>query len=91
MGGKRGYGPTHSQSLEKHFLGVPGTQVLAIHHRADPAAMYDALFRSISCPTLVIENKTLYGMAISDEAPAMVALRWCTRTGLPSRVPNSSA
>ena len=23
MGGRRGYGPTHSQSLEKYFLGIP--------------------------------------------------------------------
>ena len=22
MGGKRGYGPTHSQSIEKHFFGI---------------------------------------------------------------------
>ncbi len=29
MGGRRGYGPTHSQSLEKLFLGVPGLRVLA--------------------------------------------------------------
>jgi len=29
MGGRRGYGPTHSQSLEKHFLGTPGLRVLA--------------------------------------------------------------
>ena len=29
MGGRRGYGPTHSQTLEKHFLGVPGLRVLA--------------------------------------------------------------
>ena len=29
MGGRRGYGPTHSQSLEKLFLGVPGLKVLA--------------------------------------------------------------
>ena len=36
MGGKRGYGPTHSQSLEKHFLGLPGTRMLALHHRDDP-------------------------------------------------------
>ena len=38
MGGKRGYGPTHSQSLEKHFLGLPGTRMLALHHRHDPGA-----------------------------------------------------
>ena len=29
MGGRRGYGPTHSQTLEKLFLGIPGLQVVA--------------------------------------------------------------
>jgi len=29
MGGRRGYGPTHSQSLEKLFLGAPGLRVVA--------------------------------------------------------------
>ena len=29
MGGRRGYGPTHSQTLEKLFLGVPGLRVIA--------------------------------------------------------------
>ena len=29
MGGGRGYGPTHSQSLEKFLLGVPGIMVVA--------------------------------------------------------------
>jgi pyruvate dehydrogenase E1 component beta subunit/2-oxoisovalerate dehydrogenase E1 component len=29
MGVRRGYGPTHSQSLEKIFLGIPGLRVLA--------------------------------------------------------------
>ena len=24
MGGGRGYGPTHSQNIEKHFVGIPG-------------------------------------------------------------------
>jgi 2-oxoisovalerate dehydrogenase E1 component len=62
MGGKRGYGATHSQSLEKHFLGVPETQVLAIHHRFDPGEFYDRLFAAVDRPTLVIENKLLYAM-----------------------------
>ena len=48
--GRRGYGPTHSQSLEKHFLGLPGTRVLALHHRYDPGAIYDALFATIDRP-----------------------------------------
>ena len=29
MGGRRGYGPTHSQSLEKLFLGIPALRVLS--------------------------------------------------------------
>lgn len=68
MGGKRGYGPTHSQSLEKHLLGVPGTQVLALHNRYDPALLYESLLKNVDKPTLVIENKVLYGEKVSAEA-----------------------
>lgn len=74
MGGKRGYGPTHSQSLEKHFLGVPGTRVLALHARYDPGLVYDTLFATIDRPTLVIENKLLYGVRVSDQAPPGLVL-----------------
>jgi len=70
IGGKRGYGATHSQSLEKHFLGIPGTQVFAIHHRYDPALFYERLLQSIDRPTIVLENKVLYGKTISVEAPS---------------------
>jgi 2-oxoisovalerate dehydrogenase E1 component len=69
MGGRRGYGATHSQSLEKHFLGLPGTVMLAINHRYDPALVFDTLFRSIDRPVIVIENKILYGVRVSNEAP----------------------
>lgn len=70
MGGRRGYGPTHSQSLEKHFLGVPGTQVLALNSRLDPFELYGELFRTLDRPTLVIENKLLYGMRLNAAVPA---------------------
>jgi 2-oxoisovalerate dehydrogenase E1 component len=70
MGGKRGYGPTHSQSLEKHLLGVPGTRVLALHLRFDPAEVYDRLLGDgvPALPTLVVENKILYGEKASPDA-----------------------
>lgn len=70
MGGKRGYGPTHSQSLEKHVLGVPGTRVLSLHHRFDPAQVYRRLLGGAvpATPTIVIENKILYGERASAEA-----------------------
>jgi 2-oxoisovalerate dehydrogenase E1 component len=70
MGGKRGYAATHSQSLEKHFVGVPDTRVLCLNHRVSPALLYRALFQTIDRPTLVIENKLLYGQNVSSEPPA---------------------
>ena len=77
MGGKRGYGATHSQCLEKHFLGIPGTRVLAIHNRYDPFAVYERLFATIDRPTLVIENKILYGSYVTHNT---VAGFWCEHT-----------
>ena len=38
-GGGRGYGPTHSQSLEGLFCGVPGLRVIALSRRHDPAEL----------------------------------------------------
>jgi len=70
MGGRRGYAATHSQSLEKHFLGLPGTQVLCLHHRMSPAQLYRDLLASIDRPTLVIENKILYGQWADPAPPA---------------------
>ena len=69
MGGKRGYAATHSQSIEKHFVGLPDTQVLCLNHRYSPALLYKDLFRTVDMPTLVIENKLLYGQTISPEPP----------------------
>jgi len=64
MGGRRGYGPTHSQTLEKHFLGAPGFNVLAPTLLGDPGRMlYDAILQGED-PTLFIENKLLYLLQI---------------------------
>tara|TARA_B100001093_G_scaffold496602_1_gene542494 strand:+ start:2191 stop:4146 length:1956 start_codon:yes stop_codon:yes gene_type:complete len=60
MGGKRGYGPTHSQNIEKHFLGIPNTQVISINPRNAPKIIYDTLLKTIDRPTIVIENKLDY-------------------------------
>ena len=60
MGGRRGYGPTHSQSLEKFFLGIPNLSVIALNHRISPRYVYYTLISSFNNPCLVIENKILY-------------------------------
>ena len=60
MGGKRGYGPTHSQSIEKHFLGIPNLGIVALNHRLCPIFIYNAISENKSMPFMVIENKVLY-------------------------------
>jgi acetoin:2,6-dichlorophenolindophenol oxidoreductase subunit beta len=59
MGGRRGYGATHSQSLEKHFCGIPGLTVLAISQFSNILDTYRSAFEA-ETPHLIIENKTIY-------------------------------
>jgi pyruvate/2-oxoglutarate/acetoin dehydrogenase E1 component len=62
-GGHRGYGPTHSQSLEKHFLGVPGLMVVAASPFHDPADVLGALLQRDE-PVIYVEHKLLYAEPI---------------------------
>jgi len=58
-GGYRGYGATHSQSLERLFFGIPGMMVVApsVLHSPD-----ELIINAINCktPVLFIENKLDY-------------------------------
>jgi pyruvate/2-oxoglutarate/acetoin dehydrogenase E1 component len=66
MGGRRGYGPTHSQTLEKLYLGVPGLRTLAANTLVDPGEL---LFKAIvedTGPVFFIENKLLYLRPVLD-------------------------
>jgi pyruvate/2-oxoglutarate/acetoin dehydrogenase E1 component len=60
MGGRRGYGPTHSQSLEKLYLGVPGLRVFAPTSLGDPGGLLQQAILEEDDPVLFIENKLLY-------------------------------
>lgn len=73
MGGRRGYGPTHSQSIEKHFIGIPNLTVVAVNHRLPIGAVYRAALEQ-SNPVLIIENKVLYTRTIDAQAPT--GLNW---------------
>jgi pyruvate/2-oxoglutarate/acetoin dehydrogenase E1 component len=59
MGGHRGYGPTHSQSLEKHFVGIPHLRVVAASLFHDPRAVF-ADFLGADSPVFYVEHKLLY-------------------------------
>jgi pyruvate/2-oxoglutarate/acetoin dehydrogenase E1 component len=66
MGGRRGYGPTHSQTLEKMFLGAPGLRTLAASHIGDPGELLEKAIRLGEDPHLFIENKLLYPLSLLD-------------------------
>jgi pyruvate/2-oxoglutarate/acetoin dehydrogenase E1 component len=60
MGGRRGYGPTHSQSLEKLLLGVPNLCVVAASECHDLRALLENAVDD-DRPVFLIENKLMYG------------------------------
>ena len=63
MGGRRGYGPTHSQSLEYLFLGVPNLQLIAPSIFHNPGFLLKKNLKS-SSPTIFVENKILYSKTL---------------------------
>jgi pyruvate/2-oxoglutarate/acetoin dehydrogenase E1 component len=66
MGGRRGYGPTHSQTLEKLFLGIPGVQVIAPCQIGDPGSLLASTILATNDPVLFVENKLLYLLGINQ-------------------------
>jgi pyruvate/2-oxoglutarate/acetoin dehydrogenase E1 component len=60
MGGGRGYGPTHSQSLEKLLLGVPNIGVVAASECHDLRALLTSAVEDDE-PVFFVENKLMYG------------------------------
>jgi 2-oxoisovalerate dehydrogenase E1 component len=60
-GGRRGYGPTHSQCPENLMAAVPGLTVLAPSHRHPIGSMLKAAVLRWPNPTVFFEHKLLYG------------------------------
>jgi len=65
MGGGRGYGATHSQSLEKLFLGTPSLTVVAPSHAHEPGKLLRNAV-ALAQPVLFIEHKMLYPEALLE-------------------------
>jgi 2-oxoisovalerate dehydrogenase E1 component len=59
-GGGRGYGATHSQSLEKFFAGIPNLNIIALSQLHDPQILAERILTNITSPTFLIENKMMY-------------------------------
>lgn len=68
MGGRRGYGPTHSQTLDRMFLGTPGLRVVALNSLVEPGHVLAGALAA-GGPTLLIENKVLYTRTMGGSVP----------------------
>lgn len=69
-GAGRGYGASHSQSLEGWLIQVPGLKVVAPSDPADAHGLLKSALRDDS-PVVFIENKLLYPKAgeVADDTP----------------------
>ncbi|MBC7369203.1 MAG: alpha-ketoacid dehydrogenase subunit beta [Undibacterium sp.] len=79
MGARRGYGPTHSQSLEKIFLGIPGLTVVAPSRHHELGALLRGAVLESHDPVLFIENKAMYAQPHEPPIADRVA-EFSTRT-----------
>lgn len=68
MGGGRGYGATHSQSIEKMFFGVPGLTVVSPSLAHNAGSLLRRAILDDDGPVLFVENKMLYGQSLIDSA-----------------------
>jgi pyruvate/2-oxoglutarate/acetoin dehydrogenase E1 component len=71
MGGRRGYGPTHSQTLEKHFMGVPGLGVFAPCSLLTGRASHPDLGGRASHPDLGGPGELLYRLVTQSDGPVL--------------------
>jgi 2-oxoisovalerate dehydrogenase E1 component len=69
MGGRRGYGPTHSQSLESLLLNVPGISLVCLSVRHNPRTLLRRAVLEDLRPKLFIETKVDYGRELGRPLP----------------------
>ena len=62
-GGNRAYGPTHSQSLQKHFIGIPNLHLFELSAFHDSGRLLTRLL-GLDHPCVLFEDKTLYGQRV---------------------------
>ncbi len=59
VGGNRGYGPTHSQSLQKYFMGIPHLSLYELSPFHDAERLLAGILERRS-PAILFEPKALY-------------------------------
>jgi pyruvate/2-oxoglutarate/acetoin dehydrogenase E1 component len=65
VGGGRGYGPTHSQSPQKHFVGVPDLHLYEMSPFHDARTLLPRILDR-AVPAMLFEDKVLYTRPMAD-------------------------
>jgi 2-oxoisovalerate dehydrogenase E1 component len=81
MGGRRGYGPTHSQSLERFLIGIDNCCTISLNSLAAVTPQLAGLER-LRCPAILLENKSDYGAKTFAPAPGLIVE--CNAASLPT-------
>ncbi len=83
-GAGRGYGATHSQSLERLFFGIPGIKIVAPSTAKDASGLLQASIQDNN-PVIFLEHKLLYPIRfeVEDDLPSPMPLGFAkvTREG----------
>lgn len=66
VGGNRGYGPTHSQSPQKHFVGIPHLSLWELSPLHDNHRVMDRIIDRGE-PGIFFEDKILYGKRMCQD------------------------
>jgi pyruvate/2-oxoglutarate/acetoin dehydrogenase E1 component len=67
VGGQRGYGPTHSQNLQKHLMGVPSLSLFEMTPFHDNRMVFERML-ALGEPCVYFEDKVLYTTPMLETA-----------------------
>ena len=68
MGGRRGYGPTHSQNIEKLFLFWPNVEIIAVNCLTNTDKTYTSAITN-NKTTIIVEDKVSYTQKTLEKPP----------------------
>ena len=75
VGGNRAYGPTHSQSIQKYFLGIPHLQLFELSPFHDNGSLLKKLM-NMGEPCILFEDKVLYTQRMAVEGSIDEVFMW---------------
>lgn len=83
MGGRRGYGPTHSQTLETIFFNIPNLKIIAPSICHNPGSLLKYCSIHERQPIIFIENKTLYSEKLIEQSDFFEFTEFPDKLGYP--------